>query len=142
MIGAWISRGVQAGDASDSTGEQGCSERVDASSVTLESAVEREEEREGSSGSGRGERQSSDGEISCNLSSFSGGTYLSGSGGTMSVVLKSGHAPGKEGVGEVGTMVKRRMKERGSERDKEGERNGMFINITIVGTLQGTFDSV
>lgn len=60
-----MSRGVQTGDASDSTGEQGCSEGVDASSV---SAVEREEEREGSSGSGRGDRQNSDGEISCGLS--------------------------------------------------------------------------
>lgn len=74
----------------------------------LESAVEREEEREGNSGRGRGDRQRRDGEASCGASSdwrVSFRIYFSGRGGTMSVELQSGQAPGKEGVGEVETMV-------------------------------------
>jgi hypothetical protein len=97
--------------------------------VTLESAVEREEEREGNSASGRGDRQRMDGEMSCGVSSSlraSWGMNLSGSGGTMSLELKSGHAPGKDGVGERATMV---------ERKREGQRQllGQRTNYSIEG---------
>jgi hypothetical protein len=52
------------------------------------------------------------------VSSGAAGTNLSGMSGrggkaAMSVELKSGHAPGKEGVGEAATMVLR-------EREQEG----------------------
>jgi len=110
--GKWVCRGVQAGCTS--TGEQGCSGGsggVDAPSVSLESAVEREEEREGNSGIGRGDRQISDGDMSCGVSPFSTwGIYLSGRGGTTSLELESGHAPGKDGVGEAAGMMKEKAK--------------------------------
>jgi hypothetical protein len=101
--GEWVCKGVQVGCTS--TGEQdgsGVGERL----VTVESAVEREEEREGNSASGRGDRHRSDGEMSCGVLRASCGITLSGSGGTMSLSLKSGHAPGKDGVGERATIVK------------------------------------
>ena len=65
--GEWVCEGVQVGCTS--TEGQDCSgvgERL----VTLESAVEREEEREGSSAMGRGDRHRSDGEMSCGVSSL------------------------------------------------------------------------
>jgi hypothetical protein len=119
MMGGSICSGVQAGCTS--TGEQGCSGGVDEPFVTLDSAVEREEEREGNSGSGRGERQKSDGEMSCGVSSLStmvsGGMYLSGSEGTTSVELQSGQAPGKDGVGEgAGIEKEKGEKERRKDR--------------------------
>ena len=114
---------------------------MDESFVMLESAVEREEEREGNSGSGRGDRQSGDGDASCCgaslssgvstscvvSSSFSravsdGGIYLSGSGGTSSVEFQSGHAPGKDGVGEVASIVL--VKEK--EKEKAAIEDGSF----------------
>ncbi|KAF8507087.1 hypothetical protein F5888DRAFT_1630155 [Russula emetica] len=91
-------KGVQVGCSS--TGEADCSGGVGERLVTVESAVEREEESEGNSGSGRGDRQ--------RVSSF---TELSGRGGTRSLELKSGHAPGKDGVGERATI----------EKEKEGQ---------------------
>ena len=106
--GEWVCKGVQVGGTS--IGEQDCSgvgERL----VADESAVEREEEREGNSAIGRGERQRSDGEMSCGVLSsmrVSSEIGLSGRGGTMSVELESGHAPGKDGVGERTTMGKRK----------------------------------
>jgi hypothetical protein len=106
--------------------------------VTVESAVEREEEREGNSGTGRGERQISEGETSC-------GIYLSGRGGTRSLELKSGHAPGKDGVGEIGTIEKEREKEgQGSFWGKEQRRMILFHSRNydyLVWGLQCTFDS-
>jgi hypothetical protein len=110
--GESVCKGVQVGCSS--TGEADCSgvgERL----VAVESAVEREEESEGNSGTGRGDRQISDGETSCEGSSLSWGTYLSGRGGTRSLELKSGHAPGKDGVGEIATIEKgRKRQKRGS----------------------------
>lgn len=89
--------------------------------MTLESAVEREEEREGNSASGRGDRQIRDGEMSW----VSCGINLSGSGGTMSLKLKSGHAPGKDGVGE--TMVEEEEGQKGSSFwGKKGGGNALF----------------
>jgi len=110
--GESVCKGVQVGCSS--TGEADCSGGVGERLVTVESAVEREEEREGNSGTGRGDRQISEGETSCEVSSFSGlscGIYLSGRGRTRSLELKSGHAPGKDGVGEIGTIEKEREKE-------------------------------
>jgi len=113
---------------------------VDESFVMLDSAVEKEEEREGNSGSGRGDRQIGDGDtsscgaslsdgvstMSCVVSaspsravSVSGGSYLSGSGGTSSLESQSGHAPGKDGVGEAASIV---LVER--EREGKGEVRG------------------
>jgi hypothetical protein len=112
--GESVCKGVQVGCSS--TGEADCSgvgERL----VPVDSAVEREEESEGNSGTGRGDRQISDGETSCEASSFSGlscGIGLSGRGGTRSLELKSGHAPGKDGVGEMATIEK-------EEKEKEGQ---------------------
>lgn len=81
--------------------------------MTLESAVEREEEREGNSGSGRGDRQTSGGDMSWGVSSCSRVASGSGSGGTAtSLELQSGQAPGKDGVGEAASMVKEEEKER------------------------------
>jgi hypothetical protein len=100
--GEWIDGDVQAGKVS--SGGQSGSGRVGESMVRLDSAVEREEEREGNSGSGRGDRQRRDGEVS-----WDGGWSASGSGGSgggMSVEHQSGHAPGKDGVGEGACIVK------------------------------------
>jgi hypothetical protein len=111
--GESVCKGVQVGCSS--TGEADCSGGVGERLVAVDSAVEREEEREGNSGTGRGDRQISDGETSCEVSSFSGlscGMALSGRGGTRSLELKSGHAPGKDGVGEMAT-IERRERERG-----------------------------
>lgn len=94
----------------------------------LESAVESEDESEGNSGSGRGDRQSGDGDMTCCVWSFSrvvsgsGGIYVSGSGGTTSLELQSGHAPGKDGVGEAGAMVKEREKEEWTKEAFWGKR--------------------
>lgn len=99
--GESVCKGVQVGRSS--TGETGCSGGVGERLVTVESAVEREEESEGNSGTGRGDRQISDGETSCEASSM----YLSGRGGTRSLEVRSGHAPGKDGVGEIATMRER-----------------------------------
>jgi hypothetical protein len=118
--GESVCKGVQ--DGCSSTGEADCSGGVGERLVRVESAVEREDESEGNSGTGRGDRQISEGETSCEVSSFSGlsfGTYLSGRGGTRSLELKSGHAPGKEGVGEIGTIVEK-------ERKREGQPEGSF----------------
>jgi hypothetical protein len=109
--GESVCEGVQVGCSS--TGEAYCSGGVGERLVTVDSAVEREEESEGSSGTGRGDRQTSEGEASCVVSSFSGlscGMDLSGRGGTRSDELKSGHAPGKDVVGE--TTI---------EKEKEGQ---------------------
>jgi hypothetical protein len=59
-----------------------------------------------------------EGETSWGVSSGAAVTNLSGMSGSggkaaMSVELRSGHAPGKEGVGEAATMVLR-------EREQEG----------------------
>jgi hypothetical protein len=52
--------------------------------------------------------------MSCGVSPFSTvvswGTYLSGRGGTTSLELESGHAPGKDGVGEAAGMMKEKVK--------------------------------
>lgn len=79
--------------------------------VMLESVVEKDEEREGNSGIGRGDKQRREGETSWGVSSAAAGTGLLGRGGKVarSLELKSGHAPGKEGVGEATTIV---LKER------------------------------
>ncbi len=76
--------------------------------------MERDEESEGNSGSGRGDKQTREGETSWGVSFGIAGTNLSGRGGrvAMSLELKSGHAPGKEGVGEAATIV---LKEREEE---------------------------
>lgn len=125
--GESVCKGVQVGCSL--TGEAVCSgvgERL----VTLDSAVEREEESEGNSGTGRGDRQTSDGEVSCGVSSSSGlpcGIVLSGRGGTRSLELKSGHAPGNEGVGERATIKKEKEKEgQGSFWGKEQRRMILF----------------
>jgi len=109
---------------------------VDESFVMLESTVEREEDREGNSGSGRGDRQTGDGlgdtsccgaSLSCSVSmtcvvstsssrAVSGGIYLSGRGGTSSLASQSGHAPGQDGVGEVASMMLVREKEKEEQR--------------------------
>lgn len=109
--GESICKGVQVGRSS--TGEAYCSEGVGERLVGVDSAVESEEESEGNSGTGRGDRQISEGETSCVVSSLSGlscGIGLSGRGGTRSDELKSGHAPGKDGVGER-TIEKEKEKE-------------------------------
>jgi hypothetical protein len=109
-----------------STGEQGCSGGVDAPfvSLSLEAAVEREEEREGNSGIGRGDRQTSDGDMSWGVSSCSTvvscGIYLSGRGGTTSLGLGSGHAPGKDGVGEAADIMKEKVKKESKEKRGKG----------------------
>jgi hypothetical protein len=118
---------------------------VDESIVMLDSAVEKEEEREGNSGSGRGDRHIGDGDASlsgvvsttsCVVSasssravSVSGGVYFSGSGGTSRLESQSGHAPGKDGVGEAASIVlalvlaeekeRRKRRRKGSHRRRE-----------------------
>jgi len=118
---------------------------VDESFVMLESAVEREEEREGNSGSGRGDRQIGDGDtsrcgasLSCGVSmscvvstsssrAVSGGIYLSGRGGTSSLASQSGHAPGQDGVGDVASMMLVR------EKEKEEQRKGDVKQRKLLG---------
>jgi hypothetical protein len=61
-----------------------------------------------------------EGETSWGVSSGAGGTNLlgmSGRGGkvAMSVELKSGHAPGKEGVGEAATIMLREREQQEKE---------------------------
>lgn len=71
------------------------------------------------------------------VSSFCG-IGLSGSGGTRSVELESGHAPGKEGVGERTTIEK----EKGGSSFWDKERDNDMIPFDyLVGALQCTFDS-
>ncbi len=110
--GGSFSEGVYSGCSS--TGEEVCSVGVGERLVTLDSAVEREVESEGNSGSGLGDRQRSDGETSCVVSSSLGvscGIIVSGSGGTRSLELSSGHAPGKDGVGERATIEKEKERQ-------------------------------
>ena len=146
--GESVCKGVQIGCTS--TGEGDCSGGVGERLVAVDSAVEREEEREGNSGTGRGDRQIRDGETSCEGSSFSGlscGIDLSGRGGTRSLELKSGHAPGKDGVGEIATIERERKRKRG-RRAAFGvkERRSMILFHSrnydyLVWALQCTFDS-
>ena len=57
--------------------------------------------------------------MSCGVSPFSTrDTYLSGRGGTTSLELESGHAPGKDGVGEAAGMMKEKSKERKEARQR------------------------
>jgi hypothetical protein len=104
--GEWVNGDVQTGRTS--VGGQGGSGIGGESLARLESAVEREEEREGNSGRGRGDRQISDGEVCCG-GSF-GGRCFSGRGGRTSDELQSGHAPGNDGVGEGAIIVKENKK--------------------------------
>ncbi len=87
--------------------EQGSSSGSTGGDETLDSTVEIDEEREGNSGRGRGDKHRRDGETCWGVSCETARTTLSGRGGkaAMSLELKSGHAPGKEGVGEAATIV-------------------------------------
>ena len=142
--GESVCKGVQVGRSS--TGEAYCSEGVGERLVTVDSAVEREEESEGSSGTGRGDRQTSDGERSSVVSSFSGLSceiVLSGRGGTRSLELKSGHAPGKDGVGErtIGEREKEGKSSFWGKKAKENDIVPLKDYDYLVWTLQCTFDS-
>jgi hypothetical protein len=51
---------------------------------------------------------------------------LSGSGGTSSLGFQSGHAPGKDGVGEVASIMLVKKKEKEKQRKGEVKEGGLF----------------
>ena len=51
---------------------------------------------------------------------------MSGRGGTTSLGLGSGHAPGKDGVGEAAGIMKVKVKKEGKERRRKAEMGRAF----------------